>query len=280
MTAPGEIYRIESIQRSGDGRDRREVGHEALWDGDDGVAVGGQRQPLFLILVIETQVRSEIDHQVAQELPMTVVQPLNLKRSRDSFCNSHNFLLVGIPRRPLPRTLWRQTFRVCGELRTQHPGQRRPGRELGAVPARPHTIAIVEDLLRVLVFAMIWLVPPIICLMKGKIGLGLFSLLAPIGASLLAFGLAAGFWFVNDDIGDTDLDSLGALLIALLIGFALWAIIVAGAFVAAVFGAIRLAKPDSSWARRYDDAKLAASRGRFDKPVVPLPISPTTVTRP
>lgn len=28
-------------------------------------------------------------------------------------------------------------------------------------------------------------------------------------------------------------------------------------------GAIRLAKPDSSWARRYDEAKLAVARERF-----------------
>lgn len=32
----------------------------------------------------------------------------------------------------------------------------------------------------------------------------------------------------------------------------------------ALFGAIRLAKPDSSWARsNYDEAKMAASRARY-----------------
>ena len=43
--------------------------------------------------------------------------------------------------------------------------------------------------------------------------------------------------------------------------FALLGLFVVAAF--SIVGAIRLAKPTSSWARRYDDAKLAESIERF-----------------
>ena len=122
----------------------------------------------------------------------------------------------------------------------------------------------MSDLLQFLPTAAIWLVPPIICLDKGKRGLGVWGLVAPFAASVVGFGVGAAIWFSSDNVQDNGWDELGAFLGALIIGVGVWTLIVAAAVIAAIVGAIRLARPDSGWARRrYDEAKMAEARARF-----------------
>ena len=125
-------------------------------------------------------------------------------------------------------------------------------------------MAPVSQFLQFLPTAAIWLIPPIICLDKGKRLIGVWGLLAPFAASVIGFAAGAVIWFSSDDVQDNGWDELGAFLGALLVGVGIWVLVVVGAIAAAVVGAIRLARPDSGWARRrYDEAKMAEARARF-----------------
>ena len=119
-------------------------------------------------------------------------------------------------------------------------------------------------MLRLVAVAFVWLAPPVVCLFKGKVGMGLLGLVGPVVASVVAFSSALVFFLVNDEGPSTGWEDLGLFVVALLVGLAMFVGLVATSLLVSTIGAIRLAKPDSVWARRYDEDKLAASRVRFE----------------
>ncbi|MEL7158582.1 MAG: hypothetical protein AAFN30_18570, partial [Actinomycetota bacterium] len=109
-----------------------------------------------------------------------------------------------------------------------------------------------------------WLGPPIVCLLKGKVGLGLCGLLSPIAATVVAGLVAVAYVVVNENGPDaTGYEDLGVLLWSAIVAVLVWVTAVGAGIGASVVGAIRLAKPSSSWARRYDAARLDQARARF-----------------
>lgn len=119
--------------------------------------------------------------------------------------------------------------------------------------------------MRFALFAIVWLVPAIICLLKGKVRMGLVGIATPLVASALSIAVVAVFWISNDSPTDSGWEDLGVVIVGLLIGFAIWIGVVAGALITTLVGAIRLAKPGSWWADRYDDEQLEAARIRFEE---------------
>lgn len=119
-------------------------------------------------------------------------------------------------------------------------------------------------------YAAAWLVPSTLCLLKGKLGFGLTGLLGPVAATLLAIVATVGYFAVFQNGADADgYEDLGVAILAFLLGMLVWIGVIVTSFVVSLIGAIRLAKPTSGWARRYDPAKLARAQARFTPRVTP-----------
>lgn len=113
-------------------------------------------------------------------------------------------------------------------------------------------------------YSAAWLVPSTICLLKGKLGFGLAGLLGPVVATVLALVVGIGYFAVFENGADADgYEDLGVLLLAFILGVLVWIGVIVISFVVSMIGAIRLAKPTSGWARRYDPATLAKAQTRF-----------------
>ncbi len=117
-------------------------------------------------------------------------------------------------------------------------------------------------LLVVVMAGAAWLGPAVVCLFKGKLGLGLVGLLGPIAAAVVAVVTAIVFFAVNENGPGSGYEDLGVLLWALILGFLVLIVGVVVSLVVALVGAIRLARPGSQWARNYDPGKLARAVAR------------------
>ena len=97
----------------------------------------------------------------------------------------------------------------------------------------------------------VWVAASVVSLVKGKHTLVLASVVGGIVSGVVGLGIALSAAFG----GEVDRGSEIAASIATLGMFT--------AFAAPIWGALRMAKPWSLWARRYDTAKLRLATGRF-----------------
>ncbi|MEM8923559.1 MAG: hypothetical protein AAGD35_08640 [Actinomycetota bacterium] len=134
----------------------------------------------------------------------------------------------------------------------------------------------VGDLVVWLLITAMWLTPPVICFVKGKMGLGLIGLLGPVVATAVALGVAlvTFLWLDAGPDGTNEWEELGFAIYAFIAGALVWLGVVGASFVTAAIGAIRLGRPSSRWARNYPPDKLAQAEARFAAP------SPTPVVAP